>query len=106
MDIDTKHHFSEGLYAKQISIPKGTMVCQHQHEYDHLSVLAQGKVRVLLGEDRFQIYEAPACINIKKEINHVVFALEDSVWFCIHHTFETDENKVDSVLIMNNKEGA
>jgi quercetin dioxygenase-like cupin family protein len=104
MNIDTLHHFSDGLYAKQMSIPKGSIACQHKHEYDHLSVLAQGKVRVLFDEDKFEVYEAPACINIRKGINHTIMAIEDSTWFCIHHTFETDMNKIDSVLI--EKEGA
>ena len=104
MNIDTLHHFSDGLYAKQMSIPKGSIACQHKHEYDHLSVLAQGKVRVLFDEDKVEVYEAPACINIRKGINHTIMAIEDSTWFCIHHTFETDMNKIDSVLI--EKEGA
>ena len=75
-----------------------------KHEYDHLSILAQGKVRVLFDDDVFEIFEAPACINIRKGVNHTIMALEDSTWFCIHHTFETDMDKVDNVLIM--KEGA
>jgi quercetin dioxygenase-like cupin family protein len=94
-----EHHFSEGLYAKQMFIPKGAMACQHQHNYDHLSILAQGKVRVLLDDDKVEEYTAPACINIVKNVNHVIVALEDSTWFCIHQTEETDVNKVDQVLI-------
>ena len=47
-------------------------------------------------------YVAPACINIVKGVNHAVYALEDSVWFCIHATSETDVDHVDEVLI---KEG-
>jgi quercetin dioxygenase-like cupin family protein len=93
------HHFSEGLYAKQMFLPKDSLVCQHQHTYDHLSILAQGKVKVLFDEDKVEEYTAPACINIVKNLNHVIVALEDSTWFCIHQTEETDVNKVDQVLI-------
>ena len=104
MNIDTLHHFSDGLYAKQMSIPKGAIACQHKHEYDHLSILAQGKVRVLLDNDAFEEFTAPSCINIKQGVNHTIMALEDSTWFCIHHTFETDMNKIDTVLIKQQKE--
>ena len=100
---NTLHHFSEGLYAKQMDIPKGSLACQHKHEYDHLSILAKGKVRVLFDNDHNEVFEAPACITIVKNVNHTILALEDSTWFCIHHTFETDMNKIDSVLIK--KEG-
>lgn len=63
MNIDTLHHFSDGLYAKQMSIPKGAIACQHKHEYDHLSVLAQGKVRVLFDDDKFETYTAAGLIG-------------------------------------------
>lgn len=94
-----EHHFSDGLYAKQMFLPKESLVCQHQHTYDHLSILAQGKVKVLFDNDVVETYTAPACINIVKDLNHTILALEDSVWFCIHQTEETDVNKVDQVLI-------
>jgi hypothetical protein len=32
----------------------------------------------------------------------VIHALEDSEWFCVHSTEETDVNKVDQVLIKRN----
>ena len=99
MNIDTLHHFSEGLYAKQMMIPQGSIACQHKHEYDHFSILAQGKVRVLFDDDKIEVFEAPACINIRKGVNHTIMALEDSTWFCIHATDETDVDKVDTVLI-------
>lgn len=97
------HHFSEGLYAKQMELKEGSFAVQHKHNYDHLSILAKGKVRVLFEGNLSKEYTAPACINIVKEVNHAVYALEDSVWFCIHATSETDVDNVDKVLI---KEGA
>ena len=102
VDPQIVHHFSDGLYAKQMVIPEGHVAVSHQHNYDHLSVLASGKV--LLKTDTWdKVYTAPACINIEAGINHAIIALEDSVWFCIHATDETDETKVDEVLIK--KEG-
>ena len=101
--MEQMHHFSEGLYAKQMELKEGSFAVQHKHKYDHLSILAKGKVRVLFEGNLSKEYTAPACINIVKDVNHAVYALEDSVWFCIHATSETDVDKVDKVLI---KEGA
>ena len=99
VDLGTIHNFSDNLYAKQMFIPKGYIVGQHAHKYSHLSILAKGKVVVKTdnGEDN---YEAPACLEIKEGVYHAIEALEDSVWFCIHATTETDVAKVDEVLIM------
>jgi len=98
IDLGTMHNFSDGLYAKQMFIPKGYVVGQHAHKYSHLSILAKGKVVVKTdnGEDN---YEAPACLEIKEGVHHAIEALEDSVWFCIHATNETDVNNIDNVLI-------
>ena len=99
-DVDPQvvNHFSDGLYAKQMVIPKGFTACQHKHHYSHLSILAKGRVIVRTDEYNNE-YVAPACIDIKAGINHTIEALEDAVWFCIHATEETDIAKIDEVLI-------
>ena len=40
-----KHHFSDHLYAKECFIPAGSILVQHKHEYDHLSILAKGRIK-------------------------------------------------------------
>jgi quercetin dioxygenase-like cupin family protein len=92
------HHFSDGLYAKQVKIPANHVVGQHAHKYSHLSVLAQGKVLVEVDGQQFE-YTAPACIEIKANKIHRVFAYTDAVWFCIHATSETDVDAIDQVLV-------
>jgi len=92
------HHFSDGLYSKETHIPAGMMLMQHKHNFSHLSVLAKGKVVVLVDEDS-KIVEAPACLEIAAGKHHAVKALTDCVWFCIHATDEKDSSKVDEVLI-------
>lgn len=97
-DLRTVHHFSAGVYAKQMSLPKGHMAVSHKHSYDHLSILATGVVTVQ-ADGASRIYRAPACIEIKAGVEHAITALEDVTWFCIHATDETDPEKVDRVLI-------
>jgi quercetin dioxygenase-like cupin family protein len=92
------HHFSDGLYAKECFFPKGSQIVQHKHTYDHLSILAKGKVLVTAGTKVFEV-EAPACFNIEANKHHGVLVLEDCVWYCIHATNETDIDKIDKVLI-------
>ena len=96
--LDVSHHFSDGLYAKEMLIPKDAFAMQHKHEYSHLSILAKGRVLVKVDEDVSE-YAAPACINIVAGKYHSIMALEDSVWFCIHATEETDLDKIDEVLV-------
>jgi quercetin dioxygenase-like cupin family protein len=98
IDLGTVHNFSDGLYAKQMFIPKGYVVGQHAHKYSHLSILAKGRVIVKTDKAEKE-YAAPACLEIKEGINHAIEALEDSDWFCIHATEETNIDNIDNILI-------
>jgi quercetin dioxygenase-like cupin family protein len=101
VDPQVEHHFSDGLYAKRMVIPKGFEAGQHAHKYSHLSILAKGHV-IVKTDNTQKEYRAPACIEIKSHVNHTIEALEDSEWFCIHATSETDAEKIDQVLIERN----
>lgn len=94
----TQHHFSDGLYAKQMTLDKGHYAESHKHNYDHLSILAKGHV-IVIADGVSTEYVAPACINIKKDVTHEIHALDDVIWYCIHATSETDITKIDEVLI-------
>jgi quercetin dioxygenase-like cupin family protein len=97
-DIGIVHHFSSGIYAKQMYLPKGFIALSHSHIFDHLSILAKGSV-IVKTDTTTQEYKAPSCITIEKNTNHSIYAVEDVVWFCIHATDETDLSKIDKVLI-------
>lgn len=100
IDLGVVHHFAAGLYAKRMDLPKGFEALSHAHTYDHLSILASGKVVVKTDKNPEGIeYVAPACLEIKAGLNHSILALEDVSWFCIHATNETDAEKIDEVLI-------
>ena len=93
------HHFSDGLYAKQMHLKQGYMATSHVHKYSHLSILASGEVLVECNGE-ISHHVAPECIEIKADVVHRIEALQDSVWYCIHHVDgEYDETNIDEVLI-------
>lgn len=96
-DLQVQHHFSAGVYAKEIHVPAGHTVGQHAHTFDHLSLLARGTV-IVHTDEMTQTFQAPACITIKAGIHHEITALTDTVWYCIHATDVTDPDKVDESL--------
>lgn len=99
VDLQPEHFFAGGVYAKKMIIKQGTQVPTHKHIFDHMSLLAQGRVRVAVGRITTE-YVAPTMIEIKKEMVHTVSALEDSVWYCIHATNETDPENIDHTLVL------
>lgn len=98
IDLGVVHHFSAGVYAKQMLLPAKHFAVSHAHAYDHLSILAKGRVTVEVQGVKTD-YMAPVCITILAGEHHTITAHEDSVWFCIHATDETDPANVDEVLM-------
>lgn len=94
-----EHHFVDGIYAKQMTIDKNSKIPTHKHVYDHLSILAKGRVRVTVNQETVE-YSAPAAIEIKRDLVHTLTAMEDSVWFCIHATEATDPESADKTIIV------
>jgi mannose-6-phosphate isomerase-like protein (cupin superfamily) len=92
------HHFSSGVYAKETQIPAGKWLIQHSHKYDHLSVLAQGTIELVV-DGVSTVMSAPNCLTVAAGKHHGVRAVTDVVWYCIHATNCTDESEVDDVLI-------
>lgn len=96
--VQVTHHFAGGTYVKESHIPKGIILGQHSHDHDHLSSLSKGKV--IVTEDGVpRVVRAPAVMTIKAGVQHMVEALEDSVWLCIWATDETDPQKVDASVL-------
>ena len=93
------HHFGAGVYAKETRIPAGSILVQHKHKHDHLSVLASGSVELVVDGIKSVIH-APACLTIEANKHHGVKSLTDVVWYCIHATECTDMDEIDEVLIV------
>ncbi|MDN8066334.1 hypothetical protein [Burkholderia vietnamiensis] len=101
IDLGIQHHFSSGVYAKQMHLPAAHYAETHEHVYDHMSILASGRVIVTLDGEMTE-YCGPAVVHIAAGKKHRIDALTDSVWFCVHATDETDPDKVDRVLVQEN----
>ena len=104
--LGVQHHFLPHLYAKEMHIKAGTAVGKHTHDFTHVSVLAKGRVRVIVRNDALRapvsfIAAAPHHFTIDAGSEHEIHALEDSVWYCIHVTDETDPEKIDHTLTGN-----
>ena len=98
IDLQIKHHFAAGLYARQMLLPRGHFAVTHAHAYDHLSILASGEVTVET-DGVVVSYQAPAVITILAGQHHRIEAQHDAVWFCVHATSETDADQMDEVLV-------
>jgi quercetin dioxygenase-like cupin family protein len=73
------------LWIRQMTFEhKGDAELTHTHEFDHLTLLARGSLRVQVNEQTTD-YHAPTMIYIRAHEYHTLTALEDqTVAYCIH----------------------
>lgn len=99
IDIETTHHFAEGIYGREIFIPAGTVLTGKIHRTDHLNFLMQGDITVWT-DDGMKRLQAPAIIKASAGTKRVGYAHTDTIWVTVHASRETDLEKLEAELIV------
>lgn len=95
------HSFSDGIYVREIFIPKGVVLTGKIHKHDHPNFLMKGKVKVFTEHDGFEVLTAPCHMISKAGTKRAVEAMEDTVWVTVHHnpTNTEDLKKIEDNVI-------
>lgn len=98
IDMPVKHHFSRGVYARELFIPKGTVLVGKIHKYSQINIVSKGDISVLT-EDGVKRVQAGGTIVSGPGVKRAGYAHEDTIWTTIHGTHETDIEKLEDELI-------
>lgn len=98
IEIKVEHHFSLGIYARTMYMPKNAVVVGKLHKYPQLNILSQGEVTVRSG-DEVKRLKAPYMYSAPAGTKRVLYAHEDVVWTTILGTHETDVEKIEHYFI-------
>ena len=83
LQIDAVHHFSDGIYAREITIPAGTLLTGKVHATEHLNIVSSGSI-VVWTEDGMKQVDAPFTMVSRPGTKRVGLAITDTVWTTIH----------------------
>jgi len=97
-DFPLKHYFAPGVYAREILLPKDTLVVGKIHKHAHVNIISTGKVRVAT-ESGDEEFTAPYTFISQPGTKRAVVALEDTIWTTIHLTDKTDLLEVEAEII-------
>lgn len=98
VELPVTHHFSPGVYARELFIPKGTVLTGKIHKYAQLNIMSAGDLSVLT-EDGIVRVQAPFTIVSPAGTKRIAYAHEDTVWTTIHGTHETDVDAIEANVI-------
>ncbi len=95
-----KHSFSDGIYVREISIPKGMVLTGKIHKHEHPNFLLKGEVLVITEEGK-ETLTAPCSMMSKAGTKRALYAITDLVWTTIHHnpTNTQDLKELEKIVI-------
>lgn len=98
VEIPVLHHIHGGMYCRQITIPKGTVITGQLYKFDHLDVMISGDITVSTdtGERKrltgFNVFKG---MSGKKRAG---YAHEDTTWITVHVADGEDGELIQSAL--------
>ena len=99
---ETIHHFSEGVYCREMRLVEDDLIVGKQHKYSCVNILSKGIVIVDDGIAHIR-YEAPMTWVSPPGTKRAVLCLADCVWTTIHPnpTDTRDEDALERALIVD-----
>lgn len=98
VDTPLEHYFADGLYARQMTIPKNTAVIGKIHKFEHICVVSKGEILVFT-EHGVKHVKAPCTMVSPPGTKRAVIALEETVWTTFHPTESRDLVDIESQVI-------
>lgn len=98
VEIPVRHYFSQGVYAREITIPKGTVLTGKIHKLTNLNIMSKGDMSVLTENGVVRV-KAPFTIVSPPGTKRIAYAHEETVWTTVHGTEETNLEKIEAHFI-------
>ena len=100
--IPIKHFFMDGVYVREMTMFKGTVVIGAIHKHLHMCFLLKGHLTVAQ-ESGVVEYIAPCIIESTPGVKRVLYAHEDSLWYNTHknpsNTKDVDQLEKEIVVL-------
>jgi hypothetical protein len=95
------HLFTEGMYTREIFMPKGSLVTSKIHKTEHPFVLSKGKLLVSIDKGEWVEMEAPFTGITRAGTRRVAYILEDTVWTTFHANPDniSDLDEIEDLVI-------
>lgn len=103
VEIPVRHHFCNGIYAREVTAPAGVIMTGMVHKTEHLNIMLKGEVSVMT-EDGMKRFKAPCTFVSRPGTKRIGYVHEEMVWTTIHATQETDLQKIEAELVTRNFE--
>ena len=98
LDMPVTHYFSLGLYARELTIPAGTLLTGKIHKYQQLNIMTQGDLSVMT-EEGIKRVGAGFVVVSPPGTKRIAYAHADTKWITVHATDKLDVAEIEQEFI-------
>ena len=85
------HHYTPGLYSREIYIPAGMLIIGKIHKHEHPNMLVKGHVSVLTEQGGVQLLQGPKFMISPAGTKRMLYTHTETVWI----TFHSNKNNLE-----------
>ena len=103
-EAETKltNHFAKDVYARELFIPKGSVLVGKMHRYECINIMLSGDITVYSNGETKRI-DKPFIAVSPPGTKRAGYAHKDTRWVCIHGTKETQLDKIEKEFIADDE---
>lgn len=107
IDLPLVHRFTDGMYIRQIFMPKGSLVTSKIHNTEHPFTVSLGSAAVSIDGEDWEHIVAPFTGITRPGTRRVLYILEDCIWTTYHpiEGMKSEYNDLDDEAIEKIVEG-
>jgi hypothetical protein len=99
VECPLRHHFSPGVYVREIFMPAGSVIVGKVHKTEHLNILQSGHVLIATPDGPPIELVGPVTFVSKAGVQKTLYILSDTTWSTVHVTDLRDLEQLEAALI-------
>ena len=96
-EFRVEHYFSDGLYVRELHIPKDQVITGKIHKRGHINFLMKGEILVNDGTESYHL-KAPMIIKSEPGTRRAGITISDCIWATSHATEATTVAEAEDEL--------
>ena len=80
------HHIENGMYTRELFMPKGSLVVSFIHKQNHPSFFLEGEMSLLMDTGEVKRVKGPMVVQTEVGTQRVAYIHEDTRWACVYRT--------------------
>lgn len=100
VELPIEHYQIDGVYARSMFIPAGTILTGKIHNFESIAILAKGRIRITNGTESYIISEGHIMVD-KPGVKRLGYAETDVVFITVHKETTKELKDIEKTLASN-----